>query len=335
MSADLLQVARSGDRDTFTALVEPHRGELQLLCYRMLGSLQDAEDTLQEVLLAAWMGLDGFEGRSSFRTWLHRIATNRCLNALRSSARKPVVEASPAASSAIVHPGPSRLGEVLWLQPYPDVLLDGLPDHNPGPEARYESREAISLAFITAVQLLPPNQRAVLILRDVLGYRAAETADLLSLTEAAVNSALKRARATMRANHSPDRLALLPGSPEERVLTDRFVAAFTGHDIPALIAVMTDDAWVRMPPLPFEYGGTEAVRRFFTTLHAYRCTISRMIPTRANGQPAWGGYIYDPQIGLFRCAGILVTACTSDGVSELTHFEAALAHSFGLPRTLI
>ena len=165
----------------------------------MLGSLQDAEDALQETLLAAWLGLDGFEGRSSVRTWLYRIATNRCLNLLRSSARRPVA----AAPLPVPPPEPTRLGEVLWLQPYPDAL-EGLPDQAPGPEARYESREAISLAFVTAVQLLPPNQRAVLLLRDVLGYRASETAELLGLTEDAVTSALKRARATMEAARSSD-----------------------------------------------------------------------------------------------------------------------------------
>src|SRR5450432_512583 len=200
MSAELLERARAGDRDAFTALVEPHRVELQVHCYRMLGSLQDAEDALQDTLLAAWLGLDGFEGRSSVRTWLYRIATNRCLNLLRSSGRRPV----SAAPLPIPPPEPTQLGEVLWLQPYPDVLLEGLSDQAPGPEARYESREAISLAFVTAVQLLPPKQRAVLLLRDVLGCRASEAAGLLGVTEDAVTNALKRARATMDAARTPD-----------------------------------------------------------------------------------------------------------------------------------
>src|SRR6266516_3305947 len=227
MSAELLQRARGGDRDAFTALIEPHRRELQVHCYRMLGSLQDAEDALQETLLAAWVGLDGFEGRASVRTWLYRIATNRCLNMLRSSARRPVT----AALLPVRPPEPTRLGEVPWLQPFPDVLLEGLSDQAPGPEARYESREAISLAFVTAVQLLPPNQRAVLLLRDVLGYRAAETAKLLGLTEDAVTSALKRARATVEATDSTNRTA----EPEDRALVDRFVAAFTSDDVDALL----------------------------------------------------------------------------------------------------
>ncbi|TMR94466.1 sigma-70 family RNA polymerase sigma factor [Nonomuraea basaltis] len=330
MSAELFQRAQAGDRDAFAALVEPHRGELQVHCYRMLGSLQDAEDALQDALLSAWVGLGGFEGRSSIRTWLYRIVTNRCLNVLRTSARRPVA----AAPLSVPPPEPSRLGEVLWLQPYPDLLLDGLPDQAPGPEARYESREAISLAFVTAVQLLPPNQRAVLLLRDVLGYRASEAADLLGLTEDAVAGALKRARATMDAARSPDRPPPPAGGPEERALVDRFVAAFTEHNIDALIALMTDDAWVRMPPLPFEYRGTEAVHRFFTAIDAHRRGIARMVPVRANGQPAWGEYVRDPVTGGLHVTGVLVVGFAGDRICEITHFETTLAPYFGLPRTL-
>ncbi|TCC58344.1 sigma-70 family RNA polymerase sigma factor [Kribbella pittospori] len=323
----LLQRARAGDRDAFAELVEPHRRELQVHCYRMLGSLQDAEDALQETLLSAWIGLDGFEGRSSIRTWLYRIATNRCLNVLRSSSRRPVA-ATPFPVTP--PPEPSRLGEVPWLQPYPDLLLDGLPDDDPGPEARYESREAISLAFVTAVQLLPPNQRAVLLLRDVLGYRAREAAEILGLTEPAVNSALKRARTTMDAQSTgrPTR------GPEDPDLVERFVAAFTAQDVDALLALMTDDVWVRMPPLPFEYGGTEAVHRFFTVLAGHRREIARMVPVGANRQPAWGEYIRDPVTGTLHIVGVLVIGFTGTRIHELTHFETTLAPYFGLPRTL-
>jgi RNA polymerase sigma-70 factor (TIGR02960 family) len=330
MSAELLQRARAGDRDAFTALVESHRRELQVHCYRMLGSLQDAEDALQETLLAAWLGLDGFEGRSSVRTWLYRIATNRCLNLLRSSGRRPVT-ASPL---PVPPPEPTRLGEVLWLQPYPDVLLDGLSDQAPGPEARYESREAISLAFVTALQLLPPNQRAALLLRDVLGYRASEAAELLGLTEDAVTSALKRARATMDAARSPGPPPPSPGTPEERELLDRLVAAFTEHDIDALVALMTDDAWVRMPPLPFEYRGTDAIHRFFTAVYLHWREIDRLVPVRANGQPAWGEYRRDPVTGGLHITGVYVVGLAGDRICELTRFETALAPYFGLPRTL-
>jgi RNA polymerase sigma-70 factor (ECF subfamily) len=330
MSAELLQRARAGDRDAFTALVEPHRGELQVHCYRMLGSLQDAEDVLQETLLAAWLGLEGFEGRSSVRTWLYRIATNRCLNQLRSSGRRPVT----AAPLPVQTPEPTRLSETLWLQPYPDVLLEGLSDQAPGPEARYESREAISLAFITAVQLLPPNQRAALLLRDVLGYRAGEAAGLLGLTEDAVTNALKRARATMDAARATDRPPPAPGSADEQLLLDRFVAAFTEHDIDALVALMTDDAWVRMPPLPFEYRGSEAVRRFFTAIHSHWKESSRLVPVGANGQPAWGAYARNPTTGGLHITGVYVIGLAGDRICDLTRFETTLAPYFGLPRTL-
>jgi RNA polymerase sigma-70 factor (ECF subfamily) len=226
------------------------------------------------------------------------------------------------------------LGEVLWLQPYPDLMLEGLPDRAPGPEARYETREAISLAFVTAVQLLPPNQRAVLLLRDVLGYRASEAAELLGLTEEAVTSALKRARATMDAARSDLPPAPAAGGPEERALLERFLAAFTTHDVDALVALMTDDAWVRMPPLPFEYRGTAKIHAFFTAIHPHWRQLDRLIPTRANGQPAWGEYRRDPATGVLHLAGIYVVSLAGDRISELTRFETAVGSYFGLPRTL-
>jgi RNA polymerase sigma-70 factor (TIGR02960 family) len=330
MSAELLQRARTGDRDAFAALVEPHRGELQVHCYRMLGSLQDAEDALQETLLAAWLGLEGFEGRSSVRTWLYRIATNRCLNLLRSAGRRPVT----AAQLPVSAPAPTRLGEVLWLQPYPDVLLEGLSDQAPGPEARYESREAISLAFVTAVQLLPPNQRAALLLRDVLGYRAGEAAELLGLTEDTVTNALKRARATMDAARPVGPPPPTPGSAPERALLERFVAAFTANDIDALVGLMTDDAWVRMPPLPFEYRGSEAVHGFLTAVFAHRSPLGRVVPVRANGQPAWGAYTRNSCTGVLHLTGIYVIGLAGAAICEMTRFETTLAPYFCLPRTL-
>jgi RNA polymerase sigma-70 factor (ECF subfamily) len=330
VTADLLQRARAGSREAFSALVEPHRGELQVHCYRMLGSLQDAEDAVQETLLAAWLGLDGFEGRSSVRTWLYRIATNRCLNQLRASGRRPVT----AAPLPVPTPEPTRMGEVLWLQPYPDVLLEGLSDQAPGPEARYESREAISLAFITAVQLLPPNQRAVLLLRDVLGYRAREAAEMLGLTEDAVTNALKRARATMDAARTADRPPPEPGSAAERALLERFVAAFTEHDIGALLALMTDDAWVRMPPLPSEYRGRDVVQAFFTAIYPLWKESDRLVPVRANGQPAWGAYAPDATTGSLHITGVYAIGLAGDRICELTRFETTVAPYFGLPRTL-
>ena len=330
MTSDLLQRAKSGDREAFAALVEPHRRELQVHCYRMLGSLQDAEDGLQETLLSAWLGIDGFEGHSSVRTWLYRVATNRCLSMLRSSSRRPVsVEPRPNWLAE-----PSRLGEVTWLQPYPDTLLHGLGDKDPGPEARYESREAISLAFVTAMQLLPPNQRAVLLLRDVLGYRASEAADLLGLTEDAVTSALKRARASVEASRGSSAPPPALGTPEERELLERFVAAFTALDVDALLGLMTDDVWVSMPPMPFEYRGAEAVRRFFTTIRPSHARFDRLVPVRANGQPAWGAYQRDSIVGTLRLTSIFVVTLAGSQVSELIRFETTLAPYFCLPRTL-
>lgn len=331
MTAELLERARAGDRDAFTELTEKHRGELQAHCYRMLGSLQDAEDALQETLLAAWLGLDGFEGRSSIRTWLYHIATNRCLNLLRSSVRRPVAS-EPLPVPA---PEPTRMGDVPWLQPYPDALLEGLSDPTPGPEARYESREAISLAFVTALQLLPPNQRAVLLLRDVLGYRAKEAAVLLGLTENAVTSALKRARATVDSARSTDAPAPpTPGTREEAALLERFVEAFSVFDVDALVAMMTDDAWVRMPPMPFEYRGSEAVRRFFTAIGPHKRPADRMVPLRANAQPAWAVYTRDPTAGRLHVTSVVVVALAGDRIREITRFETAIAPYFGMPRTL-
>src|SRR3954469_16024286 len=229
----LIERARQGDTDAFAELVAAHRRELQVHCYRILGSVQDAEDALQEALLSAWQGFGAFEGRSSVRTWLYRVATNRCLDALRSQGRKPPEVTMTV--RGIEPPAPSRHNEVFWLQPYPDVLLD-LTDEAPGPEASVESREATSLAFVTALQLLPPRQRAVLILRDVLGYRATEAAELLDTSVASVTSALKRARATLDSDETMAERRTRPpapavGSPEERRLIEAYVDAFTTHDV--------------------------------------------------------------------------------------------------------
>ena len=197
---ELVMLARAGDREAFRALVDPHRAELQTHCYRMLGSLQDAEDALQDTMLTAWQSLGGFEGRASLRTWLYRIATSRCLNARRSASRRPAREWD---IPGVQPPEPTRLGEVPWLEPLPDALLAGGAGAPPGPEARYEQAESISLAFVTALQVLPPRQLAVLILRDVLGFHAREVAGLLDSTVASVNSALKRARASLQRQWPP------------------------------------------------------------------------------------------------------------------------------------
>src|ERR671930_1480866 len=214
VSTDLLARATAGDEEAFRELVDPFRRELHVHCYRILGSTEDAEDALQEILLAAWQGLGRFERRASLRTWLYRVATNRCLNMLRAARRRPGMEKPLDADL----PEPTRLSEVVWLEPYPDVLLDGLTDSPPGPEARYEAREAISLAFVTALQLLPPRQRAVLILRDVLGYHAPEVAAMLDTSEASVTSALKRARQTLEWRLPKDEPPPQPNSRTEHEL---------------------------------------------------------------------------------------------------------------------
>lgn len=320
MDDQLLHAALGGDRAAFDALTAPHRHELHVHCYRMLGSVQDAEDAVQDTLLSAWLGLAGFEGRSSLRTWLYRIATNRCLNILRAGRRRPAEVEPPVAR-------PTALGEVSWLEPYPDTLLDGLPDSAPGPEARYESREAITLAFTRALQLLPPSQRAALLLRDVLGYPAAEAADLLDVTVDSLNGSLKRARAALA--EAPPALDPIDPDPE---LLDRFVTAFTSGAVADLVALMTDDVWVRMPPLPFEYHGPGAAAAFFGPMTDHRRTIERMVPTGANGQPAWGEYARDPVSGGLHLVGVLVVGVTGGRVSEVTHFEPGAGAWLGLPR---
>src|SRR3954463_7863464 len=223
MTTDLVARARAGDSDAFRQLTQPHRRELQVHCYRMLGSLQDAEDAVQETLLSAWQGLAGFEGRASIRTWLYRIATNRCLNARRSASRRPGKEWD---MPAVEPPEPTGFSEIPWLEPYPDSLLEGAIEV--GPEARYSQTEAISLAFVTALQVLPPRQLAALILRDVLGFHASEVADMLDTTVESVNSALKRARAGMQ-RRQPRPPA--PCSPAEQAVVEKFVRAYESGNV--------------------------------------------------------------------------------------------------------
>jgi len=332
VSAELIDRARSGDQAAFEELVGPYRRELQVHCYRFLGSVADAEDALQETLTAAWRGLGGFEGRASIRTWLYKIATNRCLNMLRSASRRPPVDL-PVRD--VEPPAPTRLGEVVWLEPYPDVLLADLSDATAGPEARYESREAVSLAFVTAMQLLPPRQRAILILRDVLDFSAREAAEILDTTEQSVNSALKRARATLaRDIPVPDQPPPAPNSPVEQDLLNRLVRAFEGGDVDAIVALMTDDSWVRMPPVPLEYQGRDLARRFFSTIAFREGRRYRLVATRANGQPAFGIYLRDPVTQVAHAFGLFVITLAGDRVSAITRFDNTVLPRFGLPRSL-
>ena len=336
MNGELVGRAREGDSDAFSELIDPYRNELQAYCYRFLGSHQDAEDAVQETVLSAWLGFAGYEGRASIRTWLYRVATSRCLNALRSASRRPQTWTPPA----VEPPEPTRTAEVPWLEPYPDVLLDHLPDAGWGPEAQYEARETISLAFVTALQLLPPRQRAALILRDVLDFHASEVAAMMDTTEESVTSALKRARATLRTQLAPaedHQPPPQPGSLAEQDLVQRFSDAFIAHDVDGIIALLTEDAWVKMPPMPFEYQGREAATRFFSALSnasALRDVPFRFVPTRANGQPALGTYRQDLVTGIWHANGLLVLALSGDQIREIIRFEAGTLARFGLPRTL-
>jgi RNA polymerase sigma-70 factor (ECF subfamily) len=298
----------------------------------MLGSFQDAEDALQNTLLAAWQGLGGYEGRASIRTWLYRIATNRCLNALRAAERRPAKEWD---IRGVDLPEPTGLGEVVWLEPYPDAILDGAVPAPLGPEARYEQTEAISLAFVTALQVLPARQRAVLILREVLGYRAVEVADMLESTIESVNSALKRARTALRRRlAAPDAAEPPPPphSPSEQALVTKYVRAYESGNVEALVALLTEDVCVSMPPMPLEYRGLDAVAQFFASVIRGGRTYD-FVPTRANGQPAVGAYLRGSD-GIRHGTGLMVFTLAGDRISAVCRFENSVLASFGLPRTL-
>jgi RNA polymerase sigma-70 factor (ECF subfamily) len=300
---------------TFRAVTEPYRRELLVHCYRMLGSYQDAEEALQETFLAAWRGLDGFEGRASARTWLYRIATNTCLNARRAASRRPAKEWNVP---NVEPPEPTGIGEVVWLEPFP------------GPDDLYEQTESISLAFVTALQLLPPRQLAVLVLRDVLDFHADEVAEMLDTTVDSVNSALKRARAGLKqVERDPPPV---PGSPAEEAIVASFVQAYEAADLDALVELFTDDIFVSMPPMPFEYEGLESVVPFVTSILASGRRFD-LVPTRANGQPAFGTYVRTPS-GVSHGNGLFVLTLSGDRISAMTRFENTVLPSFGLPRSI-
>lgn len=334
MSATTLARARAGDEDAFRELTDPHRRELGVHCYRILGSIQDAEDAVQETLLSAWRALASFEGRSSLRTWLYRIATNRCLNMLRESGRE-----AGRVSDFELHPGappPTRTPEPIWLQPYPDALLEGLPDRADGPEARYETKEAVGLAFVSGLQRMPPLQRAVLVLRDVLGYRAAEVAEMLETTEAAANSALQRARAAIEA--APER-------PEGPYAARGSGAAGAAHPLRRCVRARRrrrgrraaqrgrlDPDAAPAPGIPRPRGQRRVPPR---PAAVARRPPTHLIPTRANGQPAFAYYVEDPQAAVRRIEGVLVLTVADQEIVAITRFheDGWLAY-FGLPRRL-
>jgi RNA polymerase sigma-70 factor (TIGR02960 family) len=328
----LLARARAGDKEAFRELAEPHRRELQVHCYRILGSVHDAEDMVQETLLAAWRGLEAFEGRASVRSWLYRIATNRCLNALRARSRRP--REVPAMRGSLE---PTRRIEPLWLEPYPDVLLEDIPDRSAGPAARYEARESIELSFIVALQHLPPRQRAALVLADVLGFRTAEVAEMLDTGEASVKGALQRARATVRTRlpAAARERAPRPNSASERQLVGRFADAVQGGDIDEIVSLLTDDALVTMPPQPLEYQGREAIAAFMRRQAALRGVPMRVVLTRANTQPAFGCYLPDAHAAIDRPYGLFVLTLEGDAIAAITWFsDTGVFRHFGLPRTL-
>jgi RNA polymerase sigma-70 factor (TIGR02960 family) len=331
-TADLISRAQAGDGDAFRELTEPHHRELQVHCYRMLGSFQDAEDALQDTLLAAWQGFGGFEGRASLRTWLYRIATNRCLNARRSASRRLAKEWDVP---GVQPPEPTQLGEVVWLEPLPDAFLEGAVDAPLGPEARYEQTESISLAFVTALQLLPPRQLAVLVLRDVLGFHAAEVAEMLDSTTESVNSALKRGRARLQRRQptSGDREPPpIAGSPAEEALVAEFVRAYEAADLDGLVALLTDDVFMAMPPMPLEYQGRDVVGRFCEFIFRAGRKYD-LVPTRANGQPAFGLYMHAGG-GIRHGTGLVVLTLAGNRICAMTRFDKSVLPWFGLPRSL-
>lgn len=325
MTDPVLARAKSGDSDAFAELTDPYRSELRVHCYRILGSFHDAEDLLQETLLTAWKALDRFDGRA-LRAWLYRIATNRCLNYLRDTSRR-------LRDAEVVDPGSLTAGLVhsdvpWWLEPYPDALIG---DTESSPEARFEARESIALSFVAGLQGLPTQQRAALVLRDVLGFSAAEVAEMLGSTSAAVNSALQRARAAFDPSRDRDHLPL-PRSRDEVETVEHFVDALECGDIERVVALLTDDARMTMPPEPFELRGSRPIAEYLARVWGQG---AKVVPTRANNAPAFGLYRPDPHADIYRASGILVVSVEGSRVSGLARFgDKSLFAAFGLPRTL-
>jgi RNA polymerase sigma-70 factor (ECF subfamily) len=325
MTESMLARAQSGDSDAFAELTAPYILELRVHCYRILGSFHDAEDLLQETLLSAWQALDRFDGRS-LRAWLYRIATNRCLNYLRDTSRR--LRDAKAVDPGSLSAGLVHSDEPWWLEPYPDALIG---DVESSPEARFEARESIALSFVAGLQLLPTQQRAALVLRDVLGFSAAEVADMLDTTPAAVNSALQRARAAFEPSRDREQVAL-PRSGHEAETVGRFVDALEHGDVERVLALLTDDARMTMPPEPFELQGPRPIAEYLGRL--WREGV-KVVMTGANNTPAFGYYRPDPHADVYRASGLIVVSVTGARVSSLTRFgDISLFASFGLPRTL-
>jgi RNA polymerase sigma-70 factor (TIGR02960 family) len=315
--------AGAGDEAAFRELTDPYRRELQLHCYRMLGSMHDAEDMLQETLLSAWRGLGAFEQRASLRSWLYQIATNRCLNVLRHARRAP----PPAYKFPFSAPPATRADCAAFLEPIPDDWLNGIPDDAPGPAARYDTRESVELAFIAALQDLTALQRAALVLRDVLGFRAAEAAQMLSTSEESVKGALKRGRSVIDQRAGSHASSAAPGSPEEREVVRSFVEAFADDDVDAIIELLTTDACLTMPPARLAYRGHDAIATFLRALFAWAPgRATDLVPTRANGHPAFGCY------GPSGPSGLLVLSIAGPRITAIARFlNPEIQPRFGLP----
>jgi RNA polymerase sigma-70 factor (ECF subfamily) len=329
----LLARARAGDEDAFRLLTDPYVRGLHVHCYRLLGSLHDAEDLHQETLLRAWRRLGGFQGRSSFRTWLYKIATNACLDALDQRSRRLLPDAYAPPDDPAEPPAPPE-EEAMWVEPYPDGLLD--PSGDGDPAARYDALESIELAFVAAMQCLSPLQRAVLILRDVLGFSAREAAAVLETSATSVNSALRRARATLERRLPADarsESALAQLASGEASLLARFVRAWDDADVDGLVALLREDAILTMPPTPSWYAGRRAIATFFSTVFAGELGGRlRLAPTRANGQPAFAVYLRDPAGDVHRAFALKVLTLRSGEIAAITGFgDPSLFPLFGLP----
>jgi RNA polymerase sigma-70 factor, ECF subfamily len=330
----LLDAARAGDQESFRRLVEPRRAELLAHCYRMLGSVHDAEDALQETMFRAWRGLPTFEQGRALRPWLYRIATNVCLDLLAKRPRRVLpIDHGPAADDIAAGPG-TPLMERIWMQPYPDERL-GLEDGYAAPEARIEQRESVELAFVAALQHLPARQRAVLILREVLGFSAREVAGFLETTAASVNSALQRARQAvderLPAESQQATLRSL-GDAQLRAVVERYVDAWEKRDVEALLALLVDDVRFAMPPFPHWFDGRDAVVAFIVSTGKPRL---RHVATRANGQPAVAWYVWRPQRRRYFPTSIEVLTLEGTQVKEIIAFASPeLFARFGLPPEL-
>ena len=329
--APLLARARSGDRAAFAELAEPHRRELQLHCYRMLGGLQDAEDLVQETMLRAWRAIANFEARASFRAWLYRIATNACLNLVASNAsRRRLMPETQQPPSAEMPPREPAL-DVAWIEPYPDALIESVVDTTPGPEARYELRESVHLAFVALLQALPARQRAALLLHDVLGWSAAESAQLLDASVASINSALQRARTTLEKHRPGWRERRAEPNEQQRALLERYVRSWETADVEGFVSILREDAMMSMPPWREWYQGKDALRTFFAfTARPGGHAPFRLVPTAANGQIAFAFFSRwrSPE---WRAHSIQLVELEDDGVRVMTSFVTpALFSSFGL-----